>query len=658
MSDAPSRPLASASDLNLPRLPASLLDQLAGEPPPGVLLVKRGFPAAVVYANLSIHRLLAVAPGTLTSLDFSAFCDRFLDQEDGKRVRETVDVGLHRRATVHLAATSTASPAVSLEVVPLPDDRGLLSHCALIMGHPPTSDQHSLADRAATPCGGTTTPSDSLPSALAALYQRLPFGLALLDPAGRLRVTNHAFAACLGLSPETLHAQPTLEEISPTLARASRVSTGAAALSVSLPSSSGKSEVFELSLGPVPVGPEPWQLLTLHDARARDAANARREETRRLDSLGTFASGIAHDFNNLLTIILGYGGLIQDQADPSGSVGRATSAILEAGKRGADIVRQLQLFAHQHPPDCHPCDIHALLEEAVGHAFPSLPDGITLARDFTPRAFVVELDSSQILLGLRHLLQNGRDAMESGGTLTLRTRLIDEKASPGTHQPATLVVSISDEGPEMDGAKRATLFDPFSAPQARAGTRGLGLAVVYGVMRAHQGRIEVAREPVRGNRIELHFPCRPAATRQISLEPDTPPAALAPGTVLVVEDEIDIGRLWEGLFASHGIPYVWARSGDEALALFHRHRDEIRLLFTDVGLPGMNGWMLAQSLRELDPHIPVLITSGAFQPNDRAASGLAEPLMCLSKPFFPSAVIEQVRRLTANQSFTTTAHHG
>ena len=658
MSDAPPRLPASVSDSILPRLSAALLDQLVSELPLSVLLIKRGFPSRVVYANLSLHRLLGVVPGTLAGMDLPAFYDRFVDQADSQQVREAVDVGLAHSSTLRLTATPDGARRVSLEVVPLPDERGLLSHCAWVIGRKQPIEAATPAASVASPSATTTSAADSLPGALAALYLQIPVGLALVDPTGHLRVANRAFADCLGVTPETLQGQPALQEISAALAVASRAPATAAALPVSLPSTTGKPEVFELTLGSVPVGSEPWQLLTLHDVRARDAANALREETRRLESLGTFASGIAHDFNNLLTIILGYGGLLRDHADPSGGIGRATSAILEAGNRGADIVRQLQLFAHHHPPECRPVDFHALMEEAVAHAFPSLPDGITVAREFTSRPFVVELDSSHVLLGLRHLLQNGRDAMESGGTLTLRTHIVDQKASPGARQASTVLASIVDEGPEMDESRRAKLFDPFSAPQSRAGTRGLGLAVVYGIMRAHQGRIEVATEPGRGNRIDLHFPCRAATAAQPPPEPAALTQPAAQGTVLIVEDEVDIGRLWDGLFTSHGIPHVWARDGDEALTLFHRHRHDIRLLFTDVGLPGMSGWKLAQSLRELDPHLPILITSGAFQPNDRTASGLAEPLVCLSKPFFPSAVIQQVQRLTANQPLTVTAHHG
>jgi CheY-like chemotaxis protein len=119
---------------------------------------------------------------------------------------------------------------------------------------------------------------------------------------------------------------------------------------------------------------------------------------------------------------------------------------------------------------------------------------------------------------------------------------------------------------------------------------------------------------------------------------------------LIVEDELDIGRLWEGLLSAQRIPHLWARDGEAALSLFQTHRGRIDLLFTDVGLPGMNGWALARALRESEPTLPILMTSGAFQPGDRAASGLAEPLVCLSKPFFPATVIQHIQRLLQSPS--------
>lgn len=651
MSFAPPRPPALAPDLILPRLSGAVMDRLFGGIRLHLVMVRRGFPSAVVYANPSVLTLLSA--DALPAVEFSVFCDRYFEKGDRAGVREAVDVGLARTFPVRLTLPPDRLVQVSLEVIPVPDERGLLSHCALVIDRPRPEAPTAAESPSASPGSQTDPTSHVFPSVLSAVYQQAPVGLALVDPSGRLSMVNGAFAEYLHLPATAPQIQPALQDVSPALALAARA-PATKPFPISLPSSTGRLEVFELSLSAIPVGTETWQLLTLHDVRARDAAQASREETRRLESLGTFASGIAHDFNNLLTIILGYGGLIGDHADRSPSLARAAHAILDAGKRGADIVRQLQLFAHQHPPDLRRVDIRAVIEEAVGHAFPAPPDGITVVRDFTSRPVAMELDASQVLLGLRHLLQNGSDVMESGGTLTIRTEFIPQKASTVTDLPATLVVSIADQGPEMDESKRARLFDPFSGPQSRAGTRGLGLAVVYGIMRSHQGRIEVSSEPTRGNRIDLHFPCRAASVAALPAEPVATVSDSASGTVLIVEDEVDIGRLWEGLFASHGIAYRWARDGEEGLSLFHRHRDEIHLLFTDVGLPGMSGWDVARAIRELNPQLPILITSGAFQPNDRASSGLAEPLVCLSKPFFPSTVIQHVQRLIAAVPLTAT----
>ena len=657
MSVAPPRPPASLPDLAVPRLSGALLDQLVGEFPLRIVMVRRGFPSTLVYANQPARALLGAVDDTLAAMEFPVFCDRYFDKGDRAGVRETVDVGLARTFPVRLALAPDRSVQVSLEVIPIPDERRLLSHCALVIDRPQPHAPAPSESAGVSPGNPSDPTAPGLSGVLSAVYQQVPVGLALVAPSGRLSMANAAFAAYLHLPPAALQSQPTLQEVSPALALAART-PATTPFPVALPSSNGQLEVFELSLSAIPVGAESWQLLTLHDVRARDAAHARREETRRLESLGTFASGIAHDFNNLLTIILGYGGLIGDHAERSPGLARVAHAILDAGKRGADIVRQLQLFAHQHPPDLRRVDINALIDEAIGQAFPSPTDGITVNRDFTSRTLAVELDASQFLLGLRQLLQNGREAMESGGALTIRTQLLNQKASTATDLPATLVVSIADQGPEMDESKRARLFDPFSAPQSRAGTRGLGLAVVYGIMRAHHGRIEVSSAPARGNRIDLHFPCRAASVAALPAEPIPPVSDSTSGTVLIVEDEVDIGRLWEGLFSSHGIPPRWARDGEEALRLFHRHRDEIHLLFTDVGLPGMSGWDVARALREINPHLPILITSGAFQPNDRASSGLAEPLVCLSKPFFPSTVIQHVQRLTATTPLPASVAQG
>lgn len=649
MSAAPSRPPASPSEAALSSLSPTALGRLMGELPAAIAIVRRGFPATMAYGNPALGDLLGLPLPELTAQSVASVCDAFLSANDSTRVLQAVDVGLARSFPVVLAHGPAAGRPLTLRVIPLPDGHGLVAHCALafLVSSEEAARSSPAAPQPASPAPAVTpVPSPDTDSAevLLRMHEAAPIGLAVVDPQGRLNASNPAFARCLNLPNESLGNGRSLQELSPDLARATQAAHSEPT-PIALSGSADATEGLELSVTEMEVRHAPWRLLTLQDVRSRRSADARREEARRLESLGVFASGVAHDFNNLLTIILGYGGLIRDTSSHSDQLTRAVHAILDAGKRGADIVRQLQLFAHRHPPDCSPVNLHALIEEAIQQTMPDPPADIQIVRKLTSAPFAVELDASQFLLSLRHLLLNAREAMDEGGTLTVRTTLLRETASADTDLAATVVVSIEDEGPGMDEATRTRLFEPFASPKSRSTIRGLGLAVVYGIVRAHRGSIDVTSEPAQGTRISLRFPCREL------------PAAVAPrlatastvlprgGTVLIVEDELDIGRLWEGLLSAQRIPHLWARDGEAALSLFQKHRENIALLFTDVGLPGMNGWALARVLREMEPSLPILITSGAFQPGDRSASGLAEPLVCLSKPFFPATVIQHLQRL-------------
>lgn len=649
MSDSSSRSSVSpAADFSPPPLSLPLLDPLIAESSFSVLLVKRGFPATVVYANTPACALFGRSDLGHSALTFPALCEQYLHPSDRAQVREAVDVGIARSLSVRLLSAEGNGTKVPLEVVPLPDAHGLVSHTVVVVGKSLTAPSSRIVSsvQPAHPPALCDSNHRGPATPLSAVYEAMPIGIGLLDSTGRIILANPAFARCLNRPITAFQAFPALAAISPELDHA--VHSPTADLNpIAVPEGSGPATLIYLTVTPLTVDFGAARLITVHDVRAREAERARREEERRLESLGIFASGIAHDFNNLLTIILGYGGLIREQADSPEGINRATQAILDAGRRGADLVRQLQLFSHQHPPDCHPTDIHALIDQAIGDTVCSIPSGPAITREFTSESHVVEIDADQVLLGLRQLFLHGQNATEDAGTLTIHTRLVDEPASPTTHLRTTLVLSVCHGGADLDEVARSRLFDPFSAPQSQAGSRGIGLAVLYGILRSHEGRVEAALEPGRGTWIELHFPCHRTSAAPTPQAPEPRSIPAVAGTVLIVEDEIDIGHLWEGLFTAHGIPYRWAHDGAEAVALFRRNPEEIALLFTDVGLPGMSGWEVARALREINPSLPVLITSGAFHPNDREASGLAEPVVCLSKPFFPSSVLEHLQRLIA-----------
>jgi two-component system, cell cycle sensor histidine kinase and response regulator CckA len=486
---------------------------------------------------------------------------------------------------------------------------------------------------------------------LRAVYEAVPVGICLVDNRNVVQLCNRAYSRLFEYDPVELAGRPVATTL-PVSEIALAAADPGAVHAFDAVRRHGGTFPAELSVTPVQFTDAAWRLITLADQTERRRIETRLREARQLESLGTLAGGIAHDFNNLLTIILGYAGLLRGGSAEDSPRERAIQAIIDAGKRGADVVRQLQLFASQHEIDPIETDLHALIEETIETTCADWPANVRVVCLFSASRTRIAVDPTQVTLGLRHLLQNACDAMPAGGIVNVRTRDCDG-ASGDTEPEPGLVVTVEDNGKGMDESTRSRMFEPFFAKDKGPSVRGLGLAVVYGIMRAHRGQIEVDSEPGLGTRVHLRFP-RPSepAGPELPLFPseDAPPRPSSRHHVLVVEDEADIGRLWANILESEGIPMLWARDGEEALRLFAQHRERIGLLFSDIGLPGLDGWQVAQRIRAEVPTLPLLLVSGAFRPGDRAQFDLAPPVVCLPKPFPPSEVLARVRSLLPREA--------
>ncbi|MBP7140565.1 MAG: PAS domain S-box protein [Opitutaceae bacterium] len=483
---------------------------------------------------------------------------------------------------------------------------------------------------------------------LSAVYEAVPLGLCLLDSRNQVQLCNRAFSIHFAAEPADLAGRPIAPVIPLSNIESATVRPGSLQ-TFDLNRPDGGCFPAEISVTNVRFTEETWRLLTLSDLSERRRIDARLREAGKLESLATLAGGVAHDFNNLLTIILGYAGLLGDAADDPGTLQRATRAIIDAGRRGADVVHQLQLFASQHDAEIVPTDLQALIEDTVDRTCTNWTSQVHVSCTFNHTHSTVPIDPTQVALGLRQLLQNACDALPQGGTISIRTSESPAGSLPTGEHPEAIWVTIEDNGSGMDDSTRARIFEPFFAKDRGSSVRGLGLAVVYGIMRAHRGTIEVDSKPGLGTRVHLAFPRSVPAgahdshstTAQVEGRQAQPPEKY----VLVVEDEAEIGHLWEKIFRSEAIPMFWARDAEEALRLFSEHHHEIGLLFSDIGLPGMNGWQLAQRIREEHPGIPVILASGAFKPGDRSLADLDEPVVCLPKPFPPSEIVSRIRTL-------------
>jgi PAS domain S-box-containing protein len=479
------------------------------------------------------------------------------------------------------------------------------------------------------------------------VYETVPIGLCLLDSAGVVIQCNQAFGRTFGQKPSEI-AGRAAETFLPALALSRATVNQHVPCECEFTDAHDNRLPVEITVVAFEPGARAQRLVAMTDLRERKKIETRLREANQLESLGTLASGIAHDFNNMLAIVLAYASLLRDTPGDTERVIHYADTIIDAGQRGADVVRQLQLFASTHDAEVAAIDAHALLEKALAEACIGWPTTITISKHFNATDATINADPVQLVQALNKLLDNARAVMPVNGTLCVRTSDLRQALfSPGAPAEAKnyLRISVEDTGAGMDAATRARMFEPFFTRGKMAESAGIGLAVVYGIMRAHRGSIEVDSAPGQGTRIHLLFPRaerEPEAQTTPPLTTNVPPTERR--TILLVEDEQDIGAIWQELLPTDGWRVLWARDGSEALRLFRAHRDEIALVFTDIGLPLVDGWQVADAVRKEAPRMPLLFASGAFLRGDRQR-GYAEPVAYLSKPYVLPKVLKQIRSM-------------
>jgi PAS domain S-box-containing protein len=367
----------------------------------------------------------------------------------------------------------------------------------------------------------------------------------------------------------------------------------------------------------------------------------------KMEAVGLLAGGVAHDFNNLLTAIKGFGSLLQ-MAIPSGEESAEfVDEIVKAADRAAALTAQLLAFSRQQLLRPEPIDLNARvrgLERMLGLL---VSEGGELALDLDPALGLVLADPGQVEQIVLNLAVNARDAITSreGGRITIATRnatLRDEftgwrvKPAPGEY----VRLDVRDNGVGMDAATQARIFDPFFTTKATGHGTGLGLATVYGIAKQSGGYVWVQSAPGEGSTFTVFLP------RAHDLPRESPVAVEQPTggshLVLLVEDEEGVRRVSRRALELHGYRVLEASNGDDALALAAAH--PIRLMISDVMMPGMLGPALAKQVHRLLPDLPVLFMSG--HTDQVVREGLLDPSVpFLPKPFTPSQLVASARQL-------------
>jgi signal transduction histidine kinase/DNA-binding response OmpR family regulator len=380
----------------------------------------------------------------------------------------------------------------------------------------------------------------------------------------------------------------------------------------------------------------------------REKLQAQFLQAQKMESVGRLAGGIAHDFNNMLNVIIGHTELAMGQTDQALPLFSHLEEIRQAAERSADLTRQLLGFARRQTIAPKVLDLNEILENTLKMMRRLIGEDIELVRLPAPDLWPVSMDPSQIDQILANLCVNARDAIAGAGRVTIETENVvlndvycadHAETVPGEY----VMLAVSDDGCGMDRETMANIFEPFFTTKELGKGTGLGLAMVYGVVRQNRGFINVYSEPGHGTTFRIYLPRHTDGTKQI---PEESPAVLTASgheTILLVEDESAILDLAKVLLETFGYQVLAALTPGEAIRLANEYAGEIHLLITDVIMPKINGGELAKNIISLYPNIRCLFMSG-YTSNIIAHHGvLDEGVNFIQKPFTMHTLAAKVR---------------
>jgi two-component system NtrC family sensor kinase len=367
------------------------------------------------------------------------------------------------------------------------------------------------------------------------------------------------------------------------------------------------------------------------EADRREAAEIALRQSQRLEAIGQLTGGVAHDFNNLLMIVSGsLHRLRRDVVDEKQL--RLLDAIVNAIQRGESLTRQLLSFSRRQTLQPTVIDLAAWLSELKEMLSRSLRGDIEVRLLVPRRPCFVKIDASELELALLNLAFNARDAMPSGGVLSITAKPITLRGKVGEEglSGPFVAIRVADSGQGIPAEILPRVFEPFFTTKEVGKGTGLGLSQVYGFAKQSGGAANITSTPRRGTAITLFLPRSSEEQAQPSALPKAAGAALPSGTVLVVEDNSDVIEVARGYFADLGFDAKVAASAQEGLALVEQD-DGIALVFSDILMPGgLNGLDLAKELRRRFPSIAVLLTTGY---SSSAQDAVREGFEVLQKPY-------------------------
>jgi signal transduction histidine kinase len=350
------------------------------------------------------------------------------------------------------------------------------------------------------------------------------------------------------------------------------------------------------------------------EVESRKSSEEQLREGQKMEALSTLAGGIAHGFNNMLAAIMGNAELALDDIEEASPPHHNVEQILKAAKRGRELVKQILTFTRNSQRHEEVFSLTPVIEETLNLLRGSVPSSITISLSMKSDPDTMRGEPSEIQQVLVNLITNATHAMrENGGKLDVSLRNADVRERERNLRPGKYVVlKIRDTGVGMDRATLRRIFDPFFTTKEPGHGAGMGLSVVYGIVKAHRGAVVVTSEPRKGSAFSVYLPVGEPPAPSVVSEARAPGWARRP-TILFVDDEELIRNTISSTLQRAGYTVVVKNSGEEALRFFTENQAEIDIVITDEIMPGIRGTALAAKLKKLRPHLPVILLTGYDQ---------------------------------------------
>jgi two-component system cell cycle sensor histidine kinase/response regulator CckA len=389
---------------------------------------------------------------------------------------------------------------------------------------------------------------------------------------------------------------------------------------------------------------------------AQDITDRRRLEeqlrhSQKMEAIGRLAGGVVHDLNNALTTIAGYTALALAELAEDHPARADVEEIRRAAARAESVTRQLLAFSRKHLFEPRMFDLNEVLDGVTRLLARTLGDNVTLRTVKDPALPTIMGDPGQVEQAIVNLATNARDAMPDGGLVSISTSVVDvDEAFAHAHAPMPrgryVVLSVADTGQGLAPETKARIFEPFFTTKAVGKGTGLGLAMVYGMVKNCGAFVFVDSQPGQGATFSMYFPAA-RAEQSAAARPKREPDASTMPTVLVVEDERSILNLVATSLKSEGYHLLKATSSQDALEVVAAHGGAIDLVLTDATMPGMGGVELARELLATRPDLVVIIMSGFTQEISGLEAG-DHTFSTLQKPFTPHELRVRVRKALAH----------